>query len=456
MADTVKFLNSPYSAYFHRDVPREDEELTHVGPGTPGGEYLRRFWQPVAMSSELKDLPLAIRIMGEDLVLFRDLGGRVGLLERHCSHRGTSLEFGIVSERGIRCCYHGWLYDVDGRVLEAPGEPSASTLKDRLYHGAYLAFDYKGLVFAYMGPPDKKPDFPIYDTFELPEDRLVPYSLTYPCNWVQTVDNSMDPAHVVFLHTRISFAHFSEAWGEMPEMEFQHTPLGMIYITARRVGNHVWVRSNDLILPNMILVSATWVDGTRENIFTRVSATRWRVPIDNTRTLIIGWRHFDKSVDPNNRGKEEDVGKEKMDAFGQTSDRPYEERQRVPGDYDAQVSQRPVAIHALEHLASTDRGVIMFRKLLRQGIRAVASGKDPEAPTRKGESIPTYSHDTILRIPPRPGKDDRQLLREVAGTVTRIVRESVQCAGEERRAYIEESVRDLTRVLPESAPSSDP
>ncbi len=446
MVDTVKFLNTPYGAYFHRDVPKEDEELTHVGPGTSGGEYLRRFWQPVAMSSELKDLPLAIRIMGEDLVLFRDLSGRVGLLERHCSHRGTSLEFGIVGERGIRCCYHGWLYDVDGGILETPGEPPESTLKDRLYHGAYPAFEYKGLVFAYMGPPDK-PDFPVYDTFELPGDRLVPYSLTYPCNWVQTADNSMDPAHVVFLHTRISLVHFSEAWGEMPEMEFQGTPLGMMYITARRVGDHVWVRSNDLILPNVVLVSGTWVDGSRENIFTRVSATRWRVPIDNTHTLIIGWRHFDKRVDPSNRGKEEDVGKDKMDAFGQTGDRPYEERQRVPGDYDAQVSQRPIAIHALEHLATTDRGVIMFRKLLRQSIRAVAGGKDPAVPTRTGEHIPTYSHDTILRVPPRPGTDDRQLLREIARAVTRIVEESAQFAGETRRAYIEQRVLELKRTL---------
>src|SRR5438045_7902861 len=140
-------LNRPFRAYDWRDVPQEDTELTHVGPRTPCGEYLRRFWQPVALSSELTDLPKRVRILGEDLVLFRDKSGRTGLLQLYCSHRGTSLEFGLVSERGIRCCYHGWRFDVDGRILETPGEPPGSTIKERLFHGAYATREYKGLVF---------------------------------------------------------------------------------------------------------------------------------------------------------------------------------------------------------------------------------------------------------------------------------------------------------------------
>ena len=137
MTTNVPFLTAPYSGYLHSDVPPDDEEITRSGPGTPGGEWLRRFWQPVALSEELKDLPKAIRILNEDLVVFRDRSGRVGLLELHCSHRGTSLEFGQIEERGIRCCYHAWCYDVDGRILDTPGEPAESTLKDRLHHGAY-------------------------------------------------------------------------------------------------------------------------------------------------------------------------------------------------------------------------------------------------------------------------------------------------------------------------------
>src|SRR5574341_1044533 len=141
----ARLITEPFSGYYHREVPEHERELTEVGPGTPCGEYLRRFWQPVGMTSELKDLPKRIRIMGEDLVLFRDGRGKIGLLELHCSHRGTSLEFGIVERCGIRCCYHGWLYDVDGRVLETPGEPPESTFKERFFHGAYPAFEAEDL-----------------------------------------------------------------------------------------------------------------------------------------------------------------------------------------------------------------------------------------------------------------------------------------------------------------------
>ena len=115
MATSAPFLKTRYGGYFHRNVPEEDAELTHVGAGTPGGEYLRRFWQPVCFSDDLKDLPLRVKMLGEDLVAFRDRRGAVGLLELHCPHRGTSLEFGLVGDQGIRCCYHGWLFGADGR-----------------------------------------------------------------------------------------------------------------------------------------------------------------------------------------------------------------------------------------------------------------------------------------------------------------------------------------------------
>jgi nitrite reductase/ring-hydroxylating ferredoxin subunit len=142
MATRVSFVNAAYKAYDHREHPEADEELTRVGPGTPCGEYLRRFWQPIILSEALQDLPQRLRIMGEDLVAFRDGSGAVGLLELYCPHRGVSLEFGLVSEKGLRCCYHGWCFDVDGKILDTPGEPPTSTLKDRLYHGAYPVKEY--------------------------------------------------------------------------------------------------------------------------------------------------------------------------------------------------------------------------------------------------------------------------------------------------------------------------
>jgi nitrite reductase/ring-hydroxylating ferredoxin subunit len=138
MITRAGYLTTRFGGYLHREVPGEDAELSHVGPDTPCGEYLRRFWQPVCFSDELKDLPHRVIILGEELVVFRDRSGTVGLLELHCPHRGASLEFGLIDAKGIRCCYHGWQFAVDGTILETPGEPADSTLKDRLYHGAAL------------------------------------------------------------------------------------------------------------------------------------------------------------------------------------------------------------------------------------------------------------------------------------------------------------------------------
>src|SRR6516164_1589964 len=135
MAERLAFLSKAYSAYYHRGMPPVDKELTQVGSGTPCGEYLRRFWQPIVVSNELGDVPKRLKILGEDLIAFRDSSGEIGLLELHCPHRGTSLEFGLIESKGIRCCYHGWLFAGDGTILETPGEPMNSTLKDRLYHG---------------------------------------------------------------------------------------------------------------------------------------------------------------------------------------------------------------------------------------------------------------------------------------------------------------------------------
>src|SRR5947199_673924 len=164
MATRAPFLKTRFGAYYHREIPEEDVELTHVGPGTPCGEYFRRFWQPICFSDELRDLPHRVKILGEELVAFRDQSGNVGLLELHCPHRGTSLEFGLIGAKGIRCCYHGWLFDVDGTILETPGEPAGNTLKDQLCHGAYPTHEAHGIVFAYMGPPEQMPPFPLYDS----------------------------------------------------------------------------------------------------------------------------------------------------------------------------------------------------------------------------------------------------------------------------------------------------
>jgi nitrite reductase/ring-hydroxylating ferredoxin subunit len=408
MAERTPFLHTTYSAYHHRERPPEDEELTRVGPGTPCGEYLRRFWQPVVLTSELGELPRRLRILGEDLVAFRDKRGAIGLLELHCPHRGTSLEFGLVGDKGIRCCYHGWLFDVDGTILETPGEPADNTLKDRLFHGAYPVHEHGGLVFAYMGPPDRQPPFPLLDTYDVPGYRQFARAPTlWECNWLQVKENSMDPAHLQFLHTLPGSEGFTEDFTVKPEWDWMETPVGMVYIDTRRQGDRVWVRVADFILPNIHQFPPNADPMAQRNSLNRPMATTWAVPLDDMHTMQIGYYRAPEGKEPR-RGA----------GFGQDAGRPYEERQRVPGDYDAQVSiHGGTSRHGLEHLASTDRGIIMMRNMIRRGIRAVRSGEELDSPMlRNGSAVPTYSHDRVVSgVPPAPTLgEDRRLLREVA------------------------------------------
>ena len=408
-----RFLNVPYGAWHARERPAPDPLLTRTDPGTPCGEYLRRFWQPVAFERDLGDVPRRIRIMGEDLVVFRDRSGHVGLLQLHCTHRGTSLEFGIPQERGIRCCYHGWVFDVDGRILETPGEPADSTLRQRLCQGAYPTHTLCGLIFAYLGPPEQRPPFPMYDTFDVPGLVLQPAArFELPCNWLQVKDNAMDPVHTSFLHALSSGYHFTEAFGALAELEWQETPYGMIYIATRRVGDLVWVRVCDFMAPNVHQFTREIEEATSERIASRPVVIRWAVPMDDTRTI-----NFELAqVDPAWGLTAAQIA---SPGFGQSADRPYEERQRHPGDYDAQSSQCTIAVHELEHLASTDRGVIMLRKIVRDGIRAVDAGETPRGLAGKpGETITTYCQDTVLRLPVRgSAEDDRAQLRQVGRRV---------------------------------------
>lgn len=432
---------SPYSGYFNREVPAEDPELTHVGPGTVCGEYLRRYWQPVAMSNEISDLPIAIRILGEDLVIFRDQSGRIGLLHRHCAHRGASLEFGIIMDCGIKCCYHGWHFDVDGRLIDAPSEPVGSPIRDRIVQGAYPIHEEKGIVFAYFGPPDKKPPFPIYDTMGLADTESKTFSLSMPANWLQVYENTQDPIHVLHLHALSSGVQFGAASGVEQLIEYRDTPLGMMNVQTRRVGDHLWTRTTDSILPNGNQTGAIWEEAESKKIFQRVSMLRWMVPIDNTNTMTIGWRYFNKQLDPRGQDTPSEVGKETIDFMGQTSGRPYEEQQRQPGDYEVQVSQRPIAVHALEHRVTSDRGVTKLRKILREHVRAHDKTGDAPMPSlNESNTVSTYCQDTVYPI--KQAEEDEILMKKFGGRIADAVLQSDSLGSEKRIGFIEDVCRN--------------
>jgi nitrite reductase/ring-hydroxylating ferredoxin subunit len=422
----------------------ENTELTHVGPDTHGGEYLRRFWQPIALSSELGELPRAVRLLGEDLILFRTGQGELGLLDRQCCHRGTSLEYGIVTDEGISCCYHGWLYSVDGTILETPNDPT-SRIKEQLRSTAYPTHEYKGIIFAYMGPPAEVPEFPLFDTCEDPGTEYIPYSLHFPCNWLQVLENAEDPVHTVFLHARTSGPQFAQYHSEMGAFDFVETPIGVTSVHTRRWKDKVLVRTIEVILPNISQGAAIWEAAEEEKCFQRTSGLSWKVAVDDTNTNIIGWRHFNDIVDPDQRGDRNHIGKEMVDSYGQYDDeRSYDQRQREPGDFEAIVGQRPIAIHPLENLQGSDRGVALLRRLVHRGIQAVKNGKPFVQPSRNGmKTIPTYTQDTIVSIAPSKG-DETKLLHEVGEKIAHVILESAQFDTDERQRAFERMIQEVS------------
>ena len=455
--------NSAYSGYEKTAVPPHDPELTETDPGTPMGEYMRRFWQPVCLSEELTDVPRAIRILGEDLVAFRDKSGSIGVLHRHCAHRGASLEYGIIQETGIRCCYHGSEWDVDGTLITAPGEPDGGArMAKSVSQGAYPAFERFGMVFAYMGPYAEMPGFPEWEFFHNYDDlEIVSYNNIYPCNWLQVFDNIPDQFHTAQLHSptmrvigddddgSYPATAFNPVFAQLPVLEYASVrdDSAMVFIAGRRVGtDKVWVRIGDSILPNITLHAYASEDGRDVRYFHRVFMSRWYVPVDNENSIVFGLRMFGPSIDLFNTGDKSKCGYDKADFLdGQTGQRPREAAQRMPGDWDAVTSQRRIAIHAMEKPMREDVGVFMNRRNLRRAIRGENPGARPEIIHRRtnaGQRDYVYTNNTILGIPIQDGRDDEDLIREVCKKVLKICEAGDAYEGEERDAFIKNALKD--------------
>jgi nitrite reductase/ring-hydroxylating ferredoxin subunit len=437
--------NRPFSAYYNRPVADAESPLTKVGPGTPGGEYLRRFWHPFMLASELKDTPQAIRLLGEDLVVFRDLSGRLGLLHKPCIHRGVSLEFGIVTDRGIRCCYHGWHFGIDGTVIETPAEPSNSRIREQFCQGAYPVREANGLIFAYMGPPEAMPELPVYDTMSHPQaNSLVPFQMSYPCNWVQIVENAADPIHNAYLHAIVSGQQFSPAFAVLPALDFVETPLGFLSMATRRVNDFVFIRASDIIMPNVAQFMGGSNTVTKEDFAVCAFLTRWVVPLDDHNSFYMGLFHLNRYTNPEGRIPREAFGIGKMGIIGQTADRPYVERQREPGDYDALVGQGVVANRRNEHLGTTDRGVVMFRRMLQRSIVAVERGETPALPRLyKGAPVRTYCHELVFTLPSQSNIGDLKSLGEFGRRAAGIVIETDTLPPDERETVAAARIRRL-------------
>ena len=366
----------------------ENELLTRVGPGTPAGEMLRRYWWPVGFTEHVKEKgrPVRTRLLGEDLVLFRDGNGRLGLLGLHCSHRGTSLEFGRVDDRGIRCCYHGWLYDVRGRCLEQPAEPEDSRFKDRVQHPAYQAQEIGGFIFAYIGP-EPAPLLPNYDLF-LREDgeREVGAGHDY-CNWLQRAENSVDQTHLIALHA-----------SEYPHLALKRPVIGW---ERRDYGAKISMQVPGISKPKF----SHWIfpSHTRHTTARKGRkpdhAIRFRVPMDDTNTMTFWLRFYPYGEEDRSKpfllktlGFENDQAGvyERVDDgwWGVAS----HDQDRV-----AQESQGPIYDRTKEHLGASDQGVIMLRTMIKESIDAVRHGKDPVWVLRDSAQNETIGFDASMQ-----------------------------------------------------------
>ena len=370
--------NSDGSAY-GRPVQTHDAELTEVGPRTPCGEFMRRYWQPVAVSANVTTTPQNARILGEDLILFRDGRRRPGLLTPRCAHRGASLFYGKVDEAGIRCCYHGWLFDVEGHCLDQPCERDGGPLRHRIRQPWYPLEERYGLVFAYMGPPAKKPVLPRWDALEdLAEDETIfatdsSFSVggddnvkIIPWNWLQDWENSTDPWHVYILHSSFTEAQFAPQLAVRPQVDWEYTDLGIKYIAYRKLPDGRELdRVSPLLFPNLI---STPDVGLAPGPTTTVG---WVVPVDDT-----SHRRFHSMRVPKT------LTGRPVQMYMEKRPKPWLEmteadRQAHPSDWEAQMSQGPISLHSEEHLATSDKGIAMARRLLKKQIRVVQEGGDP-------------------------------------------------------------------------------
>jgi len=350
----------------------ENELLTRVGPGTPMGALLRCYWWPVGFTEQVTTKPVPVRLLGEDLILFREPSGKLGIIERYCAHRRVSLEFGRVEEHGIRCCYHGWKYDAAGQCIDTPLEPEASLLKGSVKLKGYAAEEAGGLIFAYLGPKPA-PAFPRWDLLYREVGLTIVGADEEYCNWLQRAENTVDQHHLCALHA-----------GVYPQMAFKRCQVDW---ASTWYGLKTIMQVPGLAAPKVdhfIFPSA--------NRFTRARVgdppshdMRIRVPTDDGKTTTF-WLNAYPSIRDQGRLKTEGLKKSERGVYERVEDGwwdlPSHEQDRA-----AQESQGVITDRSIETLGWTDRGILLFRKMLHDGIKAVTEGKDPLGVLREERNI---------------------------------------------------------------------
>ncbi len=390
----------------------DNEAMTRVGAGTPMGELLRRYWHPIAAVSELDENPVkAVRLMGEDLVLYRDRSGTYGLVERHCPHRRADLSYGFVDEVGLRCIYHGWNFDEAGKCIAQPFEDTvdpAGSFRDKVRAVAYPVEEKAGMIFAYLGPAPA-PLVPNWEPFTY-ENCFVQIILgVIPCNWLQVQENSVDPVHFEWLH-----ANWSAAQAGQPLDGAKHLKIGFdewdYGFRYKRILDNTddqdprWRIGRLSLLPNVFVPDHF----------------EWRVPIDDTHTLAILW-HFTRV--PNDRVPYEQERIPHWYTYMEDPDRPdrWLTTRIVNQDAVAVAGQGEIFDRTTEHLGRSDQGILMLRRQLKRDMEAVARGEDPKGVVRDPGLNECIPWPVGLRDEVDRGLTREQWLRKQAvyGTVSR-------------------------------------
>jgi nitrite reductase/ring-hydroxylating ferredoxin subunit len=381
----------------------ENTLLTRTGPDTGAGTLLRRHWQPIALAAEL-DIPKpvkAVRVLGQDLVLFRDQRGQLGLLDRDCPHRNADLAFGRLEDGGLRCLFHGWLFDVEGRCLEAPGEPPRSRVCRTVRQRAYPVRVLGGMIFAFLGEGDP-PALPALDCFVAPETHVFAFKGYLDCNWLQALEVGLDPAHASFLHRFFEDEQTAAAYGKQfraasadselpmtqvlrlftrPELFVEASDSGLRITALRDLGDgRTHVRVTNLLFPQAFVIPMS----------ADMTITQWHVPVDDNRCYWYAlFTSFTEPVDKDlmrRQRLELYTLPDYLPRLGRANDYGFNQKEQQTRTYTgmgddinvhdqwAVESQGRIQDRTREHLGLTDKAIVAYRRLLMSSIKEAAAG----------------------------------------------------------------------------------
>ena len=387
----------------------QNELMTRIGAGTPAGKLLRNYWQPVALVDEMQTgRPVkAIRLLGENLVLFKDEKGRYGLMDRHCPHRGADLAYGRLEDGGLRCAFHGWLFDAAGKCIETPAEPAGSRLCEHIRTRSYPVVEKSGILFAYLGAGEP-PAFPGFDCFVAPDEYTFAFKGYWDCNWLQALEVGIDPAHASWLHRFFEDEDPAASYGrqfrgtpsdsglpiskvlreyDRPEIRVERAAWGMRLQTLRRISDaHTHIRVTNILFPQAFVIPMN----------AEMTITQWHVPVDDhgcywySIFTSFGGK-VDKATMRNQRLKTYPAPDYKPifsrnNSWGFNAAEQKEQTFTGMGfdinihDQWACESQGRIQDRTRENLGTTDKGIVLYRRLLLDAIRKNEAGQKPEMP----------------------------------------------------------------------------